>query len=156
MAGGNRRAYNLAKVAGSGRKEAAMADILRFRNARGDLVEVESVPATRLKNEPGAIIEKVLTGGAVAITRHDAPKAVLISYEDFRQLAQAREPALEALEAEFDRMLAAMQSPRERVARSDAFDATPAELGAAAVRAQVPRRPRAVAARSVKRKARKP
>ena len=75
-----------------------MAEVLRFRNARGDLVEVEAVAATRLKNEPGAIIEKVLTGGAVAITRHDAPKAVLISYEDFRSLAQARERVYEAVD----------------------------------------------------------
>jgi hypothetical protein len=85
---------------------------------------------------------------------------VLISYEDFRQLAQAREPALGELAAEFDRMLAAMQSPRERVARADAFDATPAQLGAAAVRQAAstppPNRARAVAARAVKRKARKP
>ena len=90
-----------------------MAEILRFRNARGDLVEVESVPATRLKNEPGAIIEKVLTGGAVAITRHDAPKAVLISYDDFRSLAQAREPSLGALAgvAAYVRPLRASFSP---------------------------------------------
>jgi hypothetical protein len=26
----------------------AMADILKFRNARGEMVEVEAVPATRL------------------------------------------------------------------------------------------------------------
>src|SRR3954466_5903821 len=99
-------AVELAKMADSG-KGAPMADILRFRNARGDLVEIETVTATRLKNEPGALIERVMTGGAVAITRHDAPKAVLISYEDFRQLAQAREPGLGALEAEFDRLLEA-------------------------------------------------
>jgi prevent-host-death family protein len=133
-----------------------MADILRFRNARGDLVEVESVPATRLKNEPGALIEKVLTGGAVAITRHDAPKAVLISYEDFRQLTQAREPGLGALAAEFDRLLDAMQSPAARKALAGAFEASPAELGAAAVRAASKAaraaRPRAIAARAVKRR----
>ena len=132
-----------------------MADVLRFRNARGDLVEVESVPATRLKNEPGAIIEKVATGGAVAITRHDAPKAVLISYDDFVSLAQAREPSLGALAAEFDSMLESMQAPGARRAVASAFDATPAQLGAAAVQAAKakPReRPRAVAARAVKRR----
>lgn len=133
-----------------------MADILRFRNARGDLVEVEAVAATRLKNEPGAIIEKVMTGGAVAITRHDAPKAVLISYEDFLSLAQAREPSLGALSAEFDRMLDAMQAPGARKAAASAFEASPEQLGAAAVReaAKTParERPRAIAARAVKRR----
>jgi prevent-host-death family protein len=132
-----------------------MADILRFRNARGDLVEVESVPATRLKNEPGALIEKVLTGGAVAITRHDAPKAVLISYEDFLELSRAREPALGELAAEFDRMLDAMQAPVARKGLASAFEASPEALGAAAVGAARPRArpaPKAVAARAVKRR----
>jgi prevent-host-death family protein len=111
-----------------------MADILRFRNARGDLVEVESVPATRLKNEPGALIERVVSGGAIAITRHDRPSAVLISYEDFRRLAEGREPGLGALGAEFDRLLASMQSGASRKALVSAFEASPAELGEAAVR----------------------
>ena len=133
-----------------------MAEILRFRNARGDLVEVEAVAATRLKNEPGAIIEKVLTGGAVAITRHDAPKAVLISYEDFRSLAQAREPDLGALSIQFDALLEAMQAPGSRKAVASAFEASPEALGAAAVRAAGKARPaaraRAAAARTVKRR----
>jgi prevent-host-death family protein len=136
-------------------RSGAMADILRFRNARGDLVEVENVTATRLKNEPGAIIEKVLIGGAVAITRHDAPKAVLISYDDFRQLAQAREPALGELAGEFDRMLEAMQAPGSRKALASAFEASADALGAAAVREAArtrAARPRAVAARAVKRR----
>ena len=133
-----------------------MADIPRFRNARGELVEVEAVAATRLKNEPGTIIEKVITGGAVAITRHDAPKAVLLSYDDYVSLARAREPSLGALAAEFDSLLASMQAPGARKAVASAFDATPAQLGAAAVREAAkskPRaRPRAVAARAVKRR----
>jgi len=133
-----------------------MAEILRFRNARGELVEVESVPATRLKNEPGSIIEKVLTGGAVAITRHDAPKAVLLSYDDFVSLAQAREPGLGALTSQFDALLEAMQAPGSRKAVASAFEAPPAALGAAAVRAAAKdrpaARPRAAAARAVKRR----
>jgi len=133
-----------------------MADILRFRNARGDLVEVENVPATRLKNEPGAIIEKVLAGGAVAITRHDAPKAVLISYDDFRELAQAREPGLGALTSQFDALLEQMQSAGARKAVAGAFEAAPEALGACAVRAaakgRTAARPRAAAAKAVKRR----
>jgi len=133
-----------------------MAEILRFRNARGEMVEVESIAATRLKNEPGAIIEKVLTGGAVAITRHDAPKAVLISYEDFRELARAREPSLGALASQFDALLESMQAPGARKALASAFEASPEGLGAAAVREAAKERPstrpRAIAARAVKRR----
>ena len=133
-----------------------MADIPRFRNARGELVEVESVAATRLKNEPGTIIEKVLTGGAVAITRHETPKAVILSYDDFLSLAQAREPSLGALSSEFDALLDAMQSPGARKAVASAFEASTEALGTAAVRAaakeRTAARPRAVAARAVKRR----
>jgi len=133
-----------------------MAETLRFRNASGELAEVESITATRLKNEPGAIIEKVLTGGAVAITRHDAPKAVIISYDDFRGLAQAREPGLAALASRFDALLESMQAPGSRKAVASAFDATADALGAAAVRhaskGSPAARPRAVAARTVKRR----
>lgn len=133
-----------------------MAEILKFRNARGELVEVESVTATRLKNEPGAVIEKVLTGGAVAITRHDARKAVILSYDDFVSLAQAREPSLAALSGEFDALLEKMQAPGARKAVASAFDAPAEALGTAAVRAAARQRPaarpRAVAARAVKRR----
>src|SRR3954469_1176807 len=88
----------------TGDKGPTMGDILKFRNARGEMVEVETVPAARLKNEPATVIDRVVSGHAVAITRHDKPRAVLVSYEDFRELAAAREAPLAALAAEFDRL----------------------------------------------------
>lgn len=131
-----------------------MADVLKFRNARGEMVEVESVPATRLKNEPASIIDQVSAGKAVAITRHNTPRAVIIAYEDFRQLALAREPSLGALTAEFDRMLEQMQSPGARKALAAAFESTPADLGRSAVQA-VAKPPRAAAAKRVSRRPRR-
>ncbi|HET9577464.1 MAG TPA: type II toxin-antitoxin system prevent-host-death family antitoxin [Usitatibacter sp.] len=131
-----------------------MADVLKFRNARGEMVEVESVPATRLKNEPASIIDQVSAGKAVAITRHNTPRAVIIAYEDFRQLALAREPSLGALTAEFDRMLEQMQSPGARKALAAAFESTPADLGRSAVQA-VAKPPRATAAKRVSRRPRR-
>lgn len=112
-----------------------MGEILRFRNARGELVEVETVPAARLKNEPATVIDHVAAGHAVAITRHDKPRAVLVSYEDFRSLTAAREASLGALAAEFDQLLEGMQSPAARKAVKSAFESTPAELGRSAVEA---------------------
>jgi len=50
---------------------------LTFRNSQGALVDIPTVAATKVKNEFGAILEKAVHGGAVAITRHDKPKAVL-------------------------------------------------------------------------------
>ena len=132
-----------------------MAEVLRFRNARGELVELESVPATRLKNEPASIIDRVSAGKAVAITRHNSARAVIISYEDFRELARAREPSLGALSAEFDGLLAGMQAPKAKKALAAAFESLPEALGESAVRAASTRRsPRAVAAKRVKRRSR--
>jgi prevent-host-death family protein len=112
-----------------------MAAALKFRNAQGDLVDVPKVAASRFKNEFGAIFEQATLGGAVAITKHDAPKAVLISYEEFRALVRAREPGLDDLGAQFDALLESMQAPRAKKGMAAAFDATPAKLGRAAVKA---------------------
>lgn len=115
-----------------------MTEPLRFRNARGELVDLEPVPATRFKNEFSAMFEQAALGGAVAITRHDTPKAVLISWEEFKALMEARNPSLGALEAEFDALLEGMQSPAAKAAMGRAFGASPAALGSAAVRAAKP------------------
>jgi len=109
--------------------------MLTFRNSQGALVDIAEVPATRAKNEFGAILEKATHGGAVAITRHDAPKAVLLSYNEFESLVRTRSRNLENLGAEFDELLARMQSPRAKKGMEAAFNATPAELGRAAVKA---------------------
>jgi antitoxin Phd len=134
-----------------------MAEILRFRNARGELVEVENVPATRLKNGPAGIIDAVAGGKAVAITRHNSARAVILSCEDFRELARAREPSLAELSAQFDQLLAHMQAPKSKKALAAAFESSPEELGRSAVEAagRGSRLPRAVAAKRVKRGARK-
>lgn len=108
---------------------------LTFRNSQGELVDVPSIPATRMKNEFGSALEAAARGGAVAITRHDTPKAVLISYEEFQALVKARSHSLNDLTQEFDVLLARMQTPKARKGVVAAFNATPAELGRAAVKA---------------------
>lgn len=108
---------------------------LTFRNSRGDLVDVPSIAATRVKNEFGVVLEQALQGGAIAITRHDTPKAVLISYEEFRALVKGRTPSLHELRAEYDVLLSGMQTPKARKGMAAAFNATPAALGKAAVKA---------------------
>jgi antitoxin Phd len=112
-----------------------MSNPLTFQNSRGDRVDVPAVPATRLKNEFGAILEQALRGGAVAITRHDTPRAVLVSYEEFQALVKARSPDLNDLGAEYDVLLARMQTRAAKKGMADAFEASPAALGRAAVKA---------------------
>lgn len=108
---------------------------LTFRNSRGELVDVPAVAATRLKNEFGTVLDQAVRGGAVAITRHDIPRAVLVAYEEFQALVQDRAPSLSDLAAEYDVLLSRMQTRGARKGMADAFDAGPAELGRAAVKA---------------------
>ncbi|WP_454788872.1 type II toxin-antitoxin system Phd/YefM family antitoxin [Mycolicibacterium lutetiense] len=105
---------------------------LTFRNRAGELVDVPSVAATRFKNEFAAIVEQAALGGAVTITKHNAPKAVLISYAEFEALTHANTPALDELTDEFDTLLERMQAPESKAAMAAAFDATPEQLGTAA------------------------
>src|SRR5215204_4884069 len=130
-----------------------MSQPLRYRNSKGELVDLAPVPATRFKNELAAMFEQAALGRPVAITKHDAPKAVLISYEEFRALMEARSPSLGALEAEFDAILDRMQSPGARAALASAFDAPPEAIARAARRAATPKR---AAARTRKRSTKRP
>lgn len=107
---------------------------LSFKNSRGELVEIPSVAATRVKNEFGRILEQATHNGAVAITRHDTTKAVLVSVAEFESLVSARSRALDALSNEFDELLAKMQTTKSRKAMKAAFNASPAQLGRASVK----------------------
>jgi prevent-host-death family protein len=113
---------------------------LTFRNSRGELVDIPTIPATQAKSEFGAILDSAVAGGAVAITRHDATKAVLLSYAEFESLVKSRSTALDDLSAQFDGLLQRMQTPRARKGMKAAFNASPAELGRAAVRAAAKKR----------------
>jgi antitoxin Phd len=113
---------------------------LTFRNSHGELVDIPTVAETRLKNEFGAVLDQAVRGGAVAITRRETPRAVLISYEEFQALIKDRTPSLNNLSADYDALLSRMQTPAAKKSMAAAFDATPAELGRAAVKAARRRR----------------
>jgi prevent-host-death family protein len=117
-----------------------MSATLTYRNSLGELVDVPAVAATKMKNAFGAVLEQALRGGAVAITRHDMPKAVLISYDEFQSLVKARSHSLSDLTAEYNVLLARMQTPKARKGMKAAFEASPAELARAAVKAARKRR----------------
>jgi prevent-host-death family protein len=97
--------------------------------------EPASFTATRAKNEFGLILEKVLQGERVVITKHDTPKAIVISMDEFNMLSRSAEAKLNSLSEEFDAMFARMQSGKSRAAMEAAFSASPEELGKAAVTA---------------------
>jgi PHD/YefM family antitoxin component YafN of YafNO toxin-antitoxin module len=76
-----------------------------------------------------------IQGGAVVITKHDSPKAVLISVENFNALSGAAETKLDTLSQEFDALLARMQTSKARRGMKAAFAASGKRLGQAAVAA---------------------
>jgi prevent-host-death family protein len=92
-----------------------------------------TVTATEAKTRFGPILETAIQGRFVVITKHDTPKAVLLSIAEFESLVRLKQPSLDALTGEFDSLLARMQSTSSRAALKSAFGAAPAELGRLAV-----------------------
>lgn len=99
------------------------------------VTDLPAVSASEIKNALGAVWDTMNARGAVAITRHEKPRAVLLSVERFQELLRAGRPSLDALTAEFDELLAGLQSPSAGRALASAFRASPAQLGRAAVAA---------------------
>src|ERR1700690_4030480 len=91
-----------------------------------------SVTATEAKNAFGRLLDKAMQGGVVVITKHDAPKAVLISMDEYTALSNASESRINSLSAEFNSMLMRMQGPKARSVMKRAFHASPKQWGKAA------------------------
>ena len=111
------------------------AAVIVFRNRRGDRVDAAAFTATEAKNEFGRALDIVRGGGVVVITSRDTPRAVLVSVDEFNALARRADRSLDTLTAEFDAMLARMQTPEARAAMKAAYHAAPERLGRAAVAA---------------------
>lgn len=83
------------------------------------------VDATSLKMSLGTIGDRVRTQD-LQITKHGTPQAVVISVDRYERLSRL-EPvdvsSLQALQDEFDRMLAKMQSPQQGTAMNRLMDA---------------------------------
>jgi antitoxin Phd len=107
----------------------------RTRSAvvRPEPTKSSSVTATEAKNQFGQLLERAIKGERVYITRHEAPKAVLISVDDFQALSSQAKTELNSLTSEFDSLLARMQAPGARAAIKAAFNASPKRLGVSAV-----------------------
>jgi prevent-host-death family protein len=111
------------------------AKSVKDRIRRSGYGERVSFSATEAKNEFGRLLEKAMQGATVEITRHDVPKAVLMSMDEYHALSHVAQNQLDSLSNEFDALLAQMQTPKSRRAMKSAFDASPGQLGKAAVAA---------------------
>ena len=100
------------------------------------VLELPAVSATALKNTTADVLDRVNREGALAITRHDKPQAILLSYEEYlAHTGQGDDSWLGELREECQTMLEEMQSPEQKAAAERAFNASPEELGKAAVAA---------------------
>ncbi|NBD20969.1 type II toxin-antitoxin system prevent-host-death family antitoxin [Aquabacterium fontiphilum] len=108
---------------------------LPLRNPLGDHVDVPEFSATEAKNSFGRVLDTAFSQGMVAITKRDRTTAVVLSLDAYQALIDARDQALGSLSQEFDTLLQQMQSPASRAGVMDAFDASPEELGLAAMAA---------------------
>src|SRR5579872_31090 len=102
-----------------------------IRNRDGEAA-VE-ISATLAKNKLGDVLDHVMQGGVVVITRHETPRAVLLSMDEYTALSGATQSRLDALTADYDAMLMRMQTGKSRAAMKVAFNATSRQLGKAAV-----------------------
>ena len=107
---------------------------LTFRSRTGAVAQMPSYPATTAKNSFGKMMQTASRKGAVAITRHNEPEAVLLSLDEYQTLVDSGAQHLSALTAEFDSMLDNMQTEKSRRGTKAAFNASPASLGRAAAR----------------------
>jgi prevent-host-death family protein len=95
--------------------------------------ELEAVSATEAKNGFGSVLDRVLTKGRVAITKHDEVRAVVLSVSEYEALLAQQQDPLAELSEEFDALVQRMQTPDARRAGHALFGAAPKRLGQAAV-----------------------
>jgi antitoxin Phd len=113
------------------RRGLRQSPVSSIRNRRGE--EPIKISATDAKNKLGKLLDSVLQGGMVLITKHGSPKAILLSMDEYGALSRASESGLDVLHGEFDALLARMQTPKARAGMKSAFKASPKQLGKTAV-----------------------
>lgn len=74
------------------------------------------------------------SGATLCLSLRRAPRAVLLSIEEYEGLVAKIPDPLEALRGEFDALVDRMQTPQARKAVDALFSATPGQLGDAAVK----------------------
>jgi prevent-host-death family protein len=110
-----------------------MASAVRVPKPSGAAGDAAHVTASEAKNGFGRVLDRVAKDGAVVITKHDRPDAVILSIEAYERLASAREPDVDALAAEFDALYERMQEPGAAAKMAKAFAMKPDAIGRVAL-----------------------
>lgn len=98
------------------------------------------ISAADAKNQFGHVLDTAIAGDTVAITRYGEVKAIMVSVDEYEALSGDPRRRLNLLTDHFDNMLAAMQTTEARQGMRAAFEASPQEMGRAAVEAARRRR----------------
>jgi prevent-host-death family protein len=129
-----------------------MASPIRVPKTNGPAGEAARMTASEAKNGFGRVLDRVAKDGAVVITKHDRPDAVILSIEAYQRLAQPRARDIDALTAQFDALYERLQQPGTADKIEAVFALSPAELGRIAVaRASASAKPKKQAARRARR-----
>ncbi len=99
------------------------------------VADLSEVTASVLKNKFSEVA-RLASSGPLAVSRHNRREFVILTAEQYEELQQSRRAPLESLTAEFDRMVAKMNTPRGKRAAASVFSASPKALGKAAVNAR--------------------
>ncbi len=102
-------------------------------NLGKDLAGPVTMNATDAKNKMGQMLDTVMQGHVVLITKNDAARAAVIPITEYERFSRATEARLNVLSDEFDALLESMQTPRARAGMRAAFEASPKQLANAAV-----------------------
>lgn len=100
------------------------------------------VPISEAKNNLSQLVERVRGRERVVITRNDRPAAVLLSIEDYNEMAASIPDPLVELENRFAGLLSAIASTETNAAGAALFKASSMALGDAAHNAVKGRRKR--------------
>lgn len=110
-----------------------MANMAADMSGPGLAGHVRVVSSAEAKNQFGQVLDDAAAGETVVITRYGESTAVLISADRYRALSQEPRQELNLLTDRFNRMLAEMQATKARKGMRVAFNASPEEMGRAAV-----------------------
>lgn len=99
-----------------------------------DVARTVTLPSSAVQNEFGRILDQAREQDIV-ITRHDVPRAVLVSIARYRELVGREAAVLDTLQEQFDALYARMQTSELDAGTARGFRATPAEMGQAALAA---------------------
>ena len=101
----------------------------------GSVDELPEVTSSVLKNKFSEVARRAARE-PLAITRHNRREFVILTAEQYEELQQSRRAPLASLTAEFDQMVAKMNTPKAKRATAALFSASSKALGKAAVNAR--------------------